>query len=55
MHITKKFDRAFQWAGEKMGGEARTSHTEEFRALEADMNVRQSGMSLPSRCQLGQP
>ncbi|KAF4121948.1 Bin/amphiphysin/Rvs domain for vesicular trafficking [Geosmithia morbida] len=43
MHITKKFDRAFQWAGEKMGGEARTSHNEEFRTLEADMNVRNHG------------
>lgn len=44
MHLTKKFDRAFQWAGEKMGAEARTSHTDDFKALEADMALRQHGM-----------
>ncbi|CAH0038923.1 unnamed protein product [Clonostachys rhizophaga] len=43
MHITKKFDRAFQWAGEKMGGEAKSGQTDEFRMLEAEMNLRQQG------------
>lgn len=52
MHITKKFDRAMQWAGEKMGAEARTSHTEEFRALEAEMALRQQGMCLPDFAKL---
>jgi type II secretory pathway component PulF len=45
MHITKKFDRAFQWAGEKMGGEAKSGQTDEFRMLEAEMNLRQQGLS----------
>jgi hypothetical protein len=44
MHLTKKFDRAFQWAGEKMGSEARTSHGDEFKALEGEMALRQQGM-----------
>lgn len=44
MHITKKFDRACQWAGEKMGGEARTGHGEEFRTLEQEMSMRNTGM-----------
>lgn len=45
MKITKKFDRAFQWAGEKMGSsEARTSQTDEFKALETEMNLRIDGM-----------
>lgn len=44
MHLTKKFDRAFQWAGEKMGGEARTGHNDEFRSLEQEMGMRNTGM-----------
>lgn len=44
MHLTKKFDRAFQWAGEKMGSDARTTHTDEFKTLEAEMSLRQQGM-----------
>ncbi|KAI6781135.1 uncharacterized protein J7T54_002491 [Emericellopsis cladophorae] len=44
MHLTKKFDRAFQWAGEKMGGEARTAQPEDFKSLEADMAIRQQGI-----------
>lgn len=47
MHLTKKFDRAFQWAGEKMGGESRTAQPEDFKSLEADMALRQQG-----RCHL---
>lgn len=43
MHLTKKFDRAFQWAGEKMGGEARTTQNDDFKALEAEMSSRQQG------------
>ncbi|KAI1076655.1 BAR-domain-containing protein [Whalleya microplaca] len=44
MNFTKKFDRAFQWAGEKMGQEAKTSHSEDFKALETEMALRQDGM-----------
>jgi hypothetical protein len=46
MVFTKKFDRAFQWAGEKMGQEAKTSHSDEFRTLEMEMALRHDGTSL---------
>ncbi|KAF4979502.1 hypothetical protein FDECE_18043, partial [Fusarium decemcellulare] len=44
MHFTKKIDRAFQWAGEKMGSEARTAHSDEFKMLETEMALRHDGM-----------
>ncbi|KAI1499569.1 hypothetical protein F5X99DRAFT_419813 [Biscogniauxia marginata] len=44
MNFTKKIDRAFQWAGEKMGHESKTSHTDEFRMLETEMALRHDGM-----------
>jgi hypothetical protein len=47
MHITKKIDRAFQWAGEKMGGEAKTTMSEEFKMLELEMALRFDG-ALPN-------
>lgn len=43
MHFTKKIDRAFQWAGEKMGAEARTAHSDEFKNLETEMALRHDG------------
>lgn len=43
MNFTKKFDRAFQWAGEKMGQEARTTTSEEFKMLETEMALRFDG------------
>jgi hypothetical protein len=43
MNITKKFDRAFQWAGEKMGGEAKTNMSEDFKMLETEMALRFEG------------
>lgn len=46
MNFTKKFDRAFQWAGEKMGQEARTTTTEEFKNLETEMALRFDGASI---------
>jgi BAR domain len=45
MNFTKKIDRAFQWAGEKMGGEAKTTLPEEFKALELEMALRFDGTS----------
>lgn len=45
--FTKKFDRAFQWAGERMGNEARTGTTEEFKMLETEMALRFDGELLP--------
>ncbi|POR37069.1 Uncharacterized protein TPAR_02734, partial [Tolypocladium paradoxum] len=44
MTFTKKIDRARQWAGEKMGGEAKTAQSDEFQMLEAAMGCRQTGM-----------
>ncbi|KAJ4301987.1 hypothetical protein N0V88_002118 [Collariella sp. IMI 366227] len=44
MNITKKFDRAFQWAGEKMGGEAKTTMSEDFKMMETEMALRFEGM-----------
>ena len=45
MNITKKFDRAFQWAGEKMGGEAKTTMSDDFKMLETEMALRFEGES----------
>lgn len=42
MHLTRKIDRAFQWAGEKIGGE-KTAHSEEFKNLETEMTLRYEG------------
>lgn len=43
MNITKKLDRAFQWAGEKMGAEAKTTMSEDFKLLETEMALRFDG------------
>ncbi|UNI17743.1 hypothetical protein JDV02_004065 [Purpureocillium takamizusanense] len=43
MTFTKKIGRARQWAGEKMGAD-KTSQSDEFQMLEAEMASRQSGM-----------
>lgn len=43
MNFTKKFDRAFQWAGEKMGSEARTNMSDDFKTLETEMALRFDG------------
>lgn len=43
MNIGKKFDRAFQWAGEKMGSESKTSMSEDFKSLETEMALRFDG------------
>ena len=44
MNVNKKFGRFKQWAGEKMGAEARTGTSDEFRALEMEMELRHEGM-----------
>ncbi|KAI8624733.1 BAR-domain-containing protein [Xylariaceae sp. FL1651] len=44
MVFTKKIDRAFQWAGEKMGQEAKTTHSDDFKTLETEMALRHDGM-----------
>lgn len=44
MNINKKLDRVKQWAGEKMGAEAKTNVSEEFKALEMEMSLRHEGL-----------
>ncbi|KAL1853771.1 hypothetical protein Plec18167_005022 [Paecilomyces lecythidis] len=44
MIVNKKLDRFKQWAGEKMGGEAKTMVSDDFKALETEMAVRQEGL-----------
>jgi hypothetical protein len=43
MNFQKKIDRAFQWAGEKMGAEAKTTMSEDFKMLETEMALRFEG------------
>ncbi|KAJ6264849.1 hypothetical protein Dda_1002 [Drechslerella dactyloides] len=42
--MNKKFDRVLQWSKEKMGNDSKTSTTDEFKALEMEMQMRQDGM-----------
>ncbi|CRG87112.1 Meiotically up-regulated gene 137 protein [Talaromyces islandicus] len=44
MNVNKKLDRFKQWAGERMGGEARTNVSDDFKAMETEMNLRHDGM-----------
>lgn len=48
MNFTRKIDRAMQWAGEKMGAEAKATHTDEFKELEAEMDIRHEGLCFSS-------
>lgn len=48
MNFTRKIDRAMQWAGEKMGAEAKATHTEEFKELEGEMDIRHEGLCFPA-------
>jgi hypothetical protein len=44
MNINKRLDRVKQWAGEKMGADVKTNVSDEFKALELEMALRQDGM-----------
>ena len=44
MNVNKKLDRFKQWAGERMGGEVKTSVSDDFRALEIEMSLRHEGL-----------
>ncbi|KAL2038453.1 hypothetical protein N7G274_008792 [Stereocaulon virgatum] len=44
MNVNKKLGRFKQWAGERMGGEAKTNVSDDFKSLEIEMNLRQEGM-----------
>lgn len=41
--MSRKFDRFKQWAGERMGGEVKTGLSDDFKAMETDMNVKHEG------------
>lgn len=45
MNLNKKLDRLKQWTNEKIGAESKTSVSEEFQALEAEMTIRHEGIS----------
>jgi hypothetical protein len=50
MNVNKKLGRFKQWAGEKMGGEIKTGVSDEFKALELEMDLRHAG-KLPQQWQ----
>lgn len=41
----KKLGRFKQWAGEKMGQEAKTDTSEDFKMLQSEMELRHEGAS----------
>lgn len=43
MNVNKKLGRFKQWAGERMGGEAKTNVSDDFKSLELEMNLRHEG------------
>ena len=43
MNVNKKLDRLKQWAGERMGGDVRTTVSDDFKALELEMGLRNDG------------
>ncbi|KAJ5981253.1 hypothetical protein N7522_013674 [Penicillium canescens] len=44
MHMNKRIGRFKQWAGERMGGEAKTCQSDNFKAMETEMGVRHEGV-----------
>jgi len=44
MNINKKLDRLAQWSKEKMGGEVRTTESDDFKALEVEIACRHDGL-----------
>ena len=42
----KRLDRLKQWAGEKMGGEVKTTVSDDFKSMEAEMELRHTGTYL---------
>ena len=50
MNVNKKLDRFKQWAGERMGGEAKTDVSNDFKSLELEMTLRHEGNVDQSGC-----
>ncbi|KAF3926096.1 Endophilin-A2 [Dactylellina cionopaga] len=42
--MNKKLDRVLQWSKEKMGNDSKTAATDEFKAMEMEMQMRHEGM-----------
>lgn len=49
MNVNKKLDRFKQWAGERMGGEVKTSVSDDFKSLEVEMGLRHEGRMMGSK------
>lgn len=49
MNVNKKIDRFKQWAGERMGGDIKTTVSDDFKALEVEMSLRQEGLEKMQR------
>ena len=47
MNVNKKFDRLKHFVGEKFGSEVRTNTTDDFKALEMEMQLRHEGTPTP--------
>ncbi|CAP96637.1 Pc21g17400 [Penicillium rubens Wisconsin 54-1255] len=46
MHVNKRIGRFKQWAGERMGGEAKTCLSDDFKAMETEMGVNHTDSEL---------
>ncbi|KAK5108298.1 hypothetical protein LTR62_008613 [Meristemomyces frigidus] len=53
MIVNKKFDRLKQWGRERMGSEVKTDTSDEFKALQTEMQLRQDGMEKLDRAAKG--
>ena len=53
MNVNKKLDRFKQWAGERMGGDVKTTVSDDFKALELEMGLRQEGVYNADRYNCG--
>lgn len=43
MNVNKRFQKLQQWGKEKMGSDGRSGASDDFKALETEMNMRHSG------------
>lgn len=46
--MNKKFDRALQWGKEKMGKDNKTTVSDDFKAMEMEMQMRNEGTPIAS-------
>ncbi|KAK3676330.1 hypothetical protein LTR78_003604 [Recurvomyces mirabilis] len=53
MIVNKKFDRLKQWGRERMGSEVKTDTSDEFKALQMEMQLRHDGMERLDRSAKG--